>query len=233
MSGILKLRHAALDGRCALGAGSARQRPEAQPCWLDDADPVAAAMWRWEGHVPPGWHGLLRQTLREFLAVAGSEARRVALASLGVFCHSTELWCTLPAQADAVLLGIARKAQMRAQWICSACGCAGGRREMSEDGQATLCASCAAPLLLEHDLWVLQQSVPFLRGVNVPVSPRQTPKLLRPSFWQEAPRHPQDHGSAGQTRMSAARFLAWAARWQAIGERIFNGSMIRSCPPWA
>lgn len=212
-SSILKLRHAALDGRCALSAGSARQRPKAQSCWLDEADPFAAAMRRWESHVPPGWHGLLRQTLREFLAVACSELRKAALTQLGMFCHSTELWWALPAQVSAVLLGIARKAQQRANWTCSACGCAGRRREMGEDGQATLCAPCAAPLLLEHDLWVLQQSLPFLRGVNALVSSHQIPKLLRPSFCLEVAGHSENHGPVGGGRMSPAEFLAWATLW--------------------
>lgn len=44
----------------------------------------------------------------KLLAVAGSGACRAALTSLGVFCHGTEFWLSLPAGADALLLGIAR-----------------------------------------------------------------------------------------------------------------------------
>lgn len=229
----LKFRQAAFHRRCAGACPKVGQHVPALLSWLNEADPVAAAMWRWQGHVSQGWHDLLRQTLRKLLAVAGTEARRAALMGLGVFCHGTEFWLSLPAGADAVLLGIARKAQMRARSTCSECGCAARLREIGEEGRATLCPRCAAPLLLKNDIWELQQSIGFLRGVNVPVVAHQIPALLRPSFSQEAAGHPEDHGPAGQGRMSAARFLAWAARWQGIGERIFDRPLVRSSPPWA
>ena len=229
----LRFRQASLHRCCTLAVSKVGQHAPPLPCWLDEADPVAAAMLRWQGHVSPGWHELLRQTLRKLLSAAGSGARHAALTSLGVFCHSTEFWLSLPAEADAVLMGIARKAQMRARSTCSECGCTGRLREIGEEGRATLCPRCAAPLLLEHDIWVLQQSLGFLRGVNVPVVTHQIPALLRSCFRQEAAGHPEDHGPAGKVRMNPARFLVWAACWKAIGERIFNRSLIRSSPPWA
>ena len=229
----LKFRQAALHRRGALVVPKVGQHAPSRACWLDETDPVAAAMRRWQGHVSHGWHDLLRQTLRKLLAVAGSGARRAALTSLGVFCHNTDFWLSLPAGADPVLLGIARKAQMRARSTCSECGCAARLREIGEEGRATLCPCCAAPLLLKNDLWTLAQSIGFLRGVNAPVVERQIPPLLRLSFRQEAAGHLEDYGPAGQGRMSAARFLAWAARWQGIGERIFDRPLVRSSPPWA
>ena len=218
----LKFRQAALHRRCAGACPKVGQHAPALLSWLNEADPVAAAMWRWQGHVSQGWHDLLRQTLRKLLAVAGSGARRVALTRLGVFCHGTEFWLSLPAGADAVLLGIARKAQMRARCTCSECGCLARLREIGEEGRATLCSRCAAPLLLKNDIWELQQSIGFLRGVNAPVVAHQIPTLLRPSFCLEAVGHPENHGQTGGGRMSPARFVAWAALWRAMGERIFS-----------
>lgn len=192
-------------------------------CWLIDADPLAAAMQHWENQVPAGWHGLLLQTLRKLLAVAGSEARYEVLKRLGVLCHGAGLWFFLPAGADAALLGIARKAEKRSRFICSECGCGQGKfREMGEDNLATLCPRCAAPHLLEHDIWTLAQSLGFLRSVNAAVVAHQIPVLLRPSFRQAAAGHPENNDLAGRGRMSAARFLAWAADWLAIGKRIFS-----------
>ena len=228
----LKFRQAALHRRSALVVPKVGQHAPSLPCWLDENDPVAAAMRHWQGHVSPGWHDLLRQTLRKLLAVAGSGARRAALTSLGVFCHNTEFWLSLPAGADPVLLGIARKAQMRARWTCSECGCVARLREIGEECRATLCPRCAAPLLLKNDIWELQQSIGFLRGVNVPVVAQQIPTLLRPSFCLEAAGHPENHGPAGGGRMSPARFLAWAALWQAMGERIFSQPHTRQNAVW-
>ena len=224
---VLRIRQAAVCKRRGRVKPMEGEHCGEVSCWLVDADPLAAAMQHWENQVPAGWHGLLLQTLRKLLAVAGSEARHEVLKRLGVLCHGAELWFFLPAGADAALLGIARKAEKRSRFICSECGCGQGRRrDIGEEGVATLCARCAAPLLLKHDIWTLAQSIGFLRGVNAPVVARQIPKLLRPSFRQAATGHPEDD-KPSRGRMSAARFLAWAADWLAIGERIFSRSQTR------
>lgn len=197
-------------------------RPE-PPCWLDRSDPVAAAMQRWAGSVFDGWHALLEQTLRKLLSMARSPARRSALKDLNVFCHDIEMGFSLPDESDTALRGIARRAQVISRCTCSTCGGAGRRREIGEDNSVTLCARCAAPLLLGYDIWELQQSIRFLRAVNVPVVESQIPALLRSSFRRKAVAHPEEFGPGGKVRMNSARFLAWAGQWQAIGERIVGG----------
>lgn len=227
LSATLRIRQAALQWRRVLTIHKDGQHTGGVTCWLDDADPLAAVMRRWEHQLPAGWHGLMQQTLRKFLGAACSDARGATLKRLGFLCHGAVLCCFLPVGADPVLIGIARKAEKRSQSICSECGCEARRREMGEDGLATLCAPCAAPRLLEHDLRTLAQSIGFLRGVNAPVVAHQILALLRPSFCQAAVGHPEDDGPAGRGRMSPARFLVWAADWLAIGKRIF---MIRPIP---
>lgn len=218
---VLRIRQAAVCKRRTKPID--RHQPGQLPCWLDDAEPVAAAMRRWEHQIPVGWHNLMLQTLRKFLGAACSDARWAALKRLGFLCHRAELCCFLPAGADPVLIGIARKTEKRSQCICSECGCGQGKcREMGEDNLATLCPRCAAPPLLEHDIWILAQSLGFLRGVNAAVVAHQIPALLRPSFRQAATGHPENNDLAGRGRMSAVRFLAWAADWLAIGKRIFS-----------
>ena len=192
-------------------------------CWLGEPDPVAAGMRLWGACVPAGWHGLLEQTLSKLLAMARSPARRSALKDLSVFCHGAELGFGLPGDSDAALLGIARRAEATSRWTCSACGSPGRRREIGEEGRATLCARCAAPMLLQWDVWELQQSLRFLRAVNMPVVESQIPHWLRESFRRQAAAHPEDDGPQGRLRIIPARFLAWASEWQLIGERITGG----------
>ena len=220
----LKTTQSALHMSNVLSVLAARPRPLRKPrCWLEAPDPVSAGIERWARHVPPGWQGLLEQTLLKLLAMARSPARRSALQGLTVFCHGVGLGFSLPADGDAALLGVARRAEAASQCICSTCGSPGRRREIGEEDRATLCARCAARPLLHWDIWELQQSLRFLRAVNVPVGESQIPALLRSSFRRQASAHPEDFSPQGKVRMSPARFLAWAAQWQAIGERIAGG----------
>lgn len=220
----LKTPQSALHSSNVLSILNARLRPPREvSCWLENPDPaaaVAAGMRRWKGCVPAGWSGLLEQTLGKLRAMARSAARRNALKGLSVFCHGVELGFSLPAQSDAALLGIARRAEATSRCTCSACGSPGRRREIGEEGAATLCARCAAPLLLQWDVWELGQSLRFLRAVNVPVVESQIPPLLRASFCRQAAAHPEDFGPQGKPRMIPARFVAWASQWQTIGERL-------------
>ena len=219
-----KSPQSALHSSNVLSILNARPRPPRELTgWLEDPDPaaaVAAGMRRWQGCVPAGWLGQLEQTLGKLLTMARSAARRNALKGLSIFCHGAELGFSLPVECDAALLGIARRAAATSRCTCSACGSPGRRREIGEEGAATLCARCAAPLLLRWDVWELKQSLRFLRAVNVPVVESQIPPLLRASFCRQAAAHPEDFGPQGNARMIPARFVAWASQWQAIGERL-------------
>ncbi len=221
---VLKTRQSALHCSNVLSIVSARPRPPREPsCWFENPNPaaaVAAGMRRWQGCVPAGWLGLLEHTLGKLLAMARSPRRRNVLKGLSIFCHGVELGFSLPAQSDAALLGIARRAESISRCTCSACGSPGRRREIGEEGAATLCARCATPLLLNWDIWDLGQSLRFLRAVNVPIVQSQIPPLLRPSFCRQAAAHPEDFGPQGKPRMIQARFVAWASQWQTIGERL-------------
>ena len=220
----LKTPQAALHSSNVLSILSARPRPpRGLTCWLEEPDPAAAVatgMRRWQGCVPAGWLGLLEQTLAKLLTMARSPTRKIALKGLSVFCHGAALGFSLPAKSDAALLGIARRAEATSRCTCSACGSPGRRREIGEEGAATLCARCAAPLLLHWDVWELTQSLRFLRAVNVPIIESQIPPLLRASFCRQAAAHPEDFGPQGNARMIPPRFVAWASQWQAIGERL-------------
>ena len=195
----------------------------AEVCWLDDPSPIGAFFAEWSGQVPAGWHRLLERTLLKLLAVNdGSDNRRRALAGMRVVCTDEHLWMmyTLGSHPDAVLRGIVRKANDLSWSTCRDCGRAARLRRLAGDATATLCARCAAPWLLQHDIWQLEQSLRFLKAVNVYVVPGQVPQLLRRSFLRHAAEDPEDFGAGGKIRMRPQRFVAWAQNWKIIGERI-------------
>lgn len=196
-------------------------KPDAADSWIQEHSPIGAVFAQCAGYVPPGWHCLFERTLIKLLRlVDGSEERVKAIAGLSVCCSSVHMaFDTLPSK-DSVVLGILRKSSMASRCTCHQCGRPARLREIGEEGRATLCVRCAAPVLLREDIWQLQQSLRFLRAVNVYVIESQVPQLLRRSFLEEAAKHPEDHSDTGKPRMSPTRFAAWAAGWEKVQEQL-------------
>ncbi len=171
--------------------------------------------------IEPGWKRVAIRTLIKMLAVmAGSSKRRRAIAGLRVCSTDTELsfFTTTPNDPpDVVMLGIMRKARDRSRTVCKDCGRPARVRLIGEDESVTQCTRCAAPALLRHEIWELDQSLRFLKAVGRPISASQIPPLLRPSFLQSI--DPIDAEAVlKKAQMSLAQFIEWADGWHQIGE---------------
>lgn len=192
-----------------------------QAGWLDAAEPVQAFMVRYTEVIAPGWHPLARHTLAALLVAAKSNfERRQALNQMCVFGLTKSLDFVICSHTDTVVDGIVRKARMRSLGICEECSRPARVRELGEHEHATLCPRCAAPAMLQYDIWQLLQSLRFLRAVNVPVVASQIPPLLRPSFVKTASQHRNELEESGQIRMTPTRFLFWADEWRQTAEHI-------------
>ena len=192
-----------------------------QPSWVDAAQPVQAFMSRFSAVIAPGWRPLAERTLRTLVAAAASSPeRRHALSKMCVFGISASLSFVVCTHEDQTIEGILRKARVKSMGVCEECGRPGRLRQLGEEETATLCPPCAAPALLDHDIWVLLQSLRFLRAVNAPVVPCQIPLLLRVSFVEAAMQHCHEWEDEESVRMTPTHFLAWADGWRQLAEHI-------------
>lgn len=190
---------------------------------MNAQQPVEAFMALNADRIAPGWRKTAVRTLVKLLAVAeGNPSRRRAIEDLRVCSTSTALYFSAPTMAgsrDAVVLGICRKARDRSCTVCRECGRPARARFIGEDQSITQCARCAAPLLLKHDIWELEQSLRFLMAAGRTVSANQIPSLLRPSFLQISTREPMIvDGQLRPYQMSVDVFANWAEGWRLIGK---------------
>ena len=190
-------------------------------------DPVACYLLQHASSIEVGWRRLASRTLNKLLSVAAaSPQRREALANLRVCSMPTELCFSVPDgpaghdDVDAVLEGIFRKTRCASRTVCTCCGRRARVRAIGEEETATLCAQCAAPRLLESDIWDLGQSTRFLMAVGMPICTSQIPPLLRPSFVQAAATSNAETSEPSMSKMPPTKFLMWAARWREIGETV-------------
>lgn len=190
--------------------------------WTEADDPVELFMILFGDDIAVGWRSLVARTLVKLLAVASaSPQRREAVNCVQVHSTPTELCFGLPGGercTDAVLGGIFRKARYASRAICPECGRPAQLRPIGEDDPLTLCAKCAAPLMLENAIWELGQSTRLLAALRLPVSAELVPLLLRPSFVQAATASNDEQSHATTTKMPISRFLPWAGRWRELGE---------------
>lgn len=191
--------------------------------WMLARQPVETFMALHVDDIAPGWRKSAGRTLVKLLAVAnGSPERREAVAGLRVCSTDTELCFFTPRSVerlDDVVQGICRKARQHSCFICRDCGRPARVRFIGEHECVTQCTRCVAPALLKHEIWELDQSLHFLKAVGQPISAKQIPLLLRPSFIESSVREPATTATkVRQGQMELADFVQWADRWRQIGK---------------
>jgi hypothetical protein len=113
---------------------------------------------------------------------------------------------------DRVLDGIAARCTRRSLRLCRQCGRAGKERVFDHYDREVLCARCATPRLLAHEVEGFRAMLPLLNLMST-IHVKRVPPLLRRSFIRAA-----NATSPREAEMGITEFEHWLSGLRVVAE---------------